>query len=119
MLIYERGDFIASIRPWYRLPEDAKENPDDAEGDDNPDILDFMGHGELGVAWRNSRYEYAINARGNPATGHGALRLSMTFPLITRFRGFVQYFNGYGDSLIDYNHHQQRLGIGVALTNLF
>lgn len=119
MLIYERGDFVASIRPWYRIPEKAKENPGDAEGDDNPDILDFMGHGELGASWRNANYEYAINLRGNPDTGNGALKIGLTFPLVARFRGFVQYFSGYGDSLIDYNHRQQRLGIGVALTNLY
>lgn len=118
-LIYERGSWVASIRPWYRLPEPAKKSPELARGDDNPDILDYMGHGEVGLSWRDSQFEYAFRGRGNTATGKGALTLSMTFPLFARFRGFVQYFNGYGDSLIDYNHHQQRVGLGVTLTNLF
>lgn len=118
-LIYERGPLVASIRPWYRIPEKAKEDPLEAEGDDNPDILDFMGHGEIGVSWRNARDEYGLRLRGNPSTGKGAVTIGWTFPLIAKFRGFVQFFSGYGDSLIDYDHFQQRLGIGVALTNLF
>ncbi|MFT6301631.1 MAG: phospholipase A1 [Granulosicoccus sp.] len=118
-LIYERGAFVAHVRPWYRLPEDAKEEVGDAEGDDNPDILDFMGHGEVGMSWRKYQKEYAVRIRGNPSTKKGAITIGMTFPLFAKFRGFVQYFNGYGDSLIDYDHHQQRLGLGVALTSLF
>ena len=118
-LIYERGRFVASIRPWYRLPESEKKEEGDAEGDDNPDILDFMGHGEIGVSWRNSQNEYAVRVRGNPDTGKGAISIGWTFPFFAKFRGFVQYFDGYGDSLIDYNHYQQRIGLGVALTNLF
>ena len=117
--LYERGDFVMGIRPWYRIPEEEKRDPGDAEGDDNPDILDFLGHGELSFAWRNVRNEYGLRLRGDPATGKGALTLGATFPLFGRFRGFVQYFEGYGDSLIDYDHFQRRLGFGVALTNLF
>jgi phospholipase A1 len=119
MLIYEKGSFVASIRPWYRIPEKAKEAPGDPEGDDNPDILDFMGHGDIGASWRNETFEYAIKVRGNPSTGKGAVTAGMTFPFFAKFRGFIQYFSGYGDSLIDYDHYQQRLGVGVALTNLF
>ena len=118
-LIYERGAFVAYAQPWYRLPEDEKESINDAKGDDNPDILDFMGHGEVGMSWRKYQLEYAIRARGNTATSKGAITIGMTFPLFAKFRGFVQYFNGYGDSLIDYDHYQQRLGVGVALNSLY
>ena len=118
-LIYEKGAFVGFVRPWYRIPEDAKESEDDAEGDDNPDILDFMGYGEVGASWRKSNKEYAVRVRGNTSTGKGAISIGMTFPLFAKFRGFVQYFNGYGDSLIDYDHLQQRVGLGVALNSLY
>ena len=118
-LIYQRGQFVASLRPWYRIPERAKASPDEARGDDNPDILDFMGHGELSVSWRKSNKEYSISGRGNTSTGNGAITVGMTFPFVAKFRGFVQFFSGYGDSLIDFDHFQQRIGIGVALTNLY
>jgi len=43
----------------------------------------------------------------------------MSFPVFNRFRGVVQVFEGYGDSLIDYNHTQTRVGVGVLLSPLF
>lgn len=119
LLVYERGSYVYSIKPWYRLPEQDKESPEDPKGDDNPDILDFMGNGEVGISWRDDKYEVAFHGRLNPSTGKGAMDLGVTFPLFAKFRGFVEYFNGYGDSLIDYNHFQQRIGVGVALSNLF
>ena len=117
-LIYENGGFVARLRPWYRIPEDEEDFPGDPRGDDNPDILDFMGHGDLSLYLRRGTREYAALMRLNTATGHGAVRLGYTFPLTPRFRGLVEYFVGYGDSLIDYDHFQQRVGVGVALTDL-
>ncbi|MFK7995178.1 MAG: phospholipase A [Granulosicoccus sp.] len=119
VFIYEKGNFVGSLRPWYRLPEKSKKSPEDPDGDDNPDIENFMGHAELNFSWRDKTYEYGALFRSNPRTGKGAVKLGVTFPLFAKFRGFVQYFSGYGDSLIDYDHYQQRIGLGVALTNLF
>ncbi len=118
-LIYGRGSFVASLRPWYRLPEKRKQSPLDAEGDDNPDIQEYLGYAQLSLAWKNPTLELSSVLRGNTSSGKGSIDTTLTFPLSGKFRGMVHYFNGYGDSLIDYNRFQHRLGFGVALTNLF
>jgi len=106
-LIYGRGSFVASLRPWYRLPEKRKETPLDAQGDDNPDIHQYLGNAQLMLGWKNSKIEMASVIRGNPSTGKGSLDTTVTFPMFGKFRGMVQY------------RFQHRLGMGVALTNLF
>ena len=117
--LFEKNNFALSFRPWYRIPEGDKETSFDAVGDDNPDIDEYMGHFELGMAykWRKD-YEFSMKLRENFSHHKGAIELGVTFPLWGKLRGYAQYFNGYGDSLIDYNYNQQRLGIGFALTDL-
>ena len=107
---FERDNLALLIRPWYRIP--------DINQDDNPDIQDYMGHGDLLAVYRKGRHAYSLLLRNNLKTSdnHGALKLDWSFPLYGRLKGYVQYFNGYGESLIDYNHKQQSFGVGVSLT---
>lgn len=105
---FERDNLTLLIRPWYRIPENDE--------DDNPDIGDYMGHGDLTAVYRDERNAYSLMLRKNFETGYGAMELNWSFPLVGRLKGYVQYFNGYGESLIDYNHSQQTFGIGVSLT---
>ena len=113
-----------SIRPWYRIPEDEKVDDGDpttppvAKGDDNPDISDFMGHYELHGVYRYKRVEFSGMSRYNFKKGNGALEVGMSFPLWGRLKGYVQYFNGYGESLIDYNYRMERIGLGFLLTDI-
>ena len=106
----ERGNLAVLLRPWVRLPE--------SDGtDDNPDIEDYLGHGDLQLTYRDGRNAYSLLLRNNfQSDNHGAMKLNWSFPLYGRLRGYVQYFNGYGESLIDYNHRQQSFGLGVSLT---
>jgi len=117
--IFEKNNFALSFRPWYRLSEDIKEDALDPNGDDNPDINKYMGHFELGLVYSLSkRYDFSVKLRENFAQHNGAIEIGFTFPLWGKLKGYAQYFNGYGESLIDYNHKQQRFGIGFALTEI-
>jgi phospholipase A1/A2 len=114
-----RGRQLVHLKLWYRIPEDRKDAPDDARGDDNPDIHRYYGYGEL-------RYQRqfgdegrlaALMLRGNPATGKGAVELILSQPNSGRSLFYcVSLWHGYGESLIDYNRSLTRLGVGVMLS---
>ncbi|TWX71995.1 phospholipase A [Colwellia demingiae] len=117
--LYEKRNFALSFRPWYRIPEGEKSSPSDGQGDDNPDILDYMGHFELGMVYKHSKnFEFSFKGRENFATHNGFVEVGATFPLWGKLKGYAQFSSGYGESLIDYNINQKRFGIGIALTNL-
>lgn len=117
--LFEKNNLAVSFRPWYRIPEGDKLSSADEVGDDNPDIDVYMGHFELGVTydWQKN-YQLSMKLRENFSKHKGSIEMGITFPLWGKLKGFAQYFSGYGESLIDYNHKQQRLSIGLALTEI-
>jgi len=117
--VLERNNFVFSLKPWWRIPEDEKRNPQDPRGDDNPDIEKFLGHFEFTTLYRSGEHEFGFMLRNNfRADNKGAVQLDWTFPLWRGVRGYTQYFNGYGESLIDYNANSERFGVGILLTDL-
>jgi phospholipase A1 len=112
--IIERGNFALSFKPWYRLPEDDDE-------DDNPDITDYLGHYEIRGFYKWREHVFSAMSRNNLESGfsNGAVELGWSFPLgnYPYLKGYLQYFTGYGESLIDYNQYVNRIGIGVSVTD--
>lgn len=49
-LLYENGDWLYFLKPWYRIQEDEKLDPSLPEGDDNPDIADYIAMLSLALA---------------------------------------------------------------------
>ena len=78
-----------------------------------------MGYGEIAGLWNISdNNTLEVLFRNNLRSDNkGAVQVGWTFPITRHLRGYIEYFNGYGESLIYYNQHTQRLGIGVKLTN--
>lgn len=117
--LYEKDNYAISFRPWYRIKEDEKDDPLDSDGDDNPDIEKYMGHFDLKGAYRLGKHEISFMGRNNLRSDNkGAIELGWSFPLSGHLKGYVQYFNGYGESLIDYDISQERIGIGILLTDM-
>ena len=119
-ITYEKDNYMLNLKPWHRISEDDKTNPLQPTGDDNPDILDYLGHYEFSGAYAFSDdTKVSFMMRKNWQTGNGAIEINVTYPLWGRLIGMAQYFSGYGESMIDYNHKQQKLGLGIALTDIF
>jgi phospholipase A1 len=106
----DRDDWSIMLRPWYRIPE--------GDNDDNPDIEDYMGRGDVTVVHVAGDNEFSLMARHSLRGGdrsHGALQFDWGFPITRQLRGHLQVFDGYGESLIDYNHKATYVGFGVSL----
>lgn len=121
--VFEKDNFVFAFNPWYRLPESDAEYPGDPQGDDNPDIEKYMGNFELSGAYQRNNHIFNVMLRNNlRSSNKGAVELGWSFPVSRRMpnvRGYIKYFDGYGQSLIDYNHSAEVLGLGIVLTDLF
>lgn len=116
--MFERGDWVLSVRPWYRIPETEKTDPTSSDGDDNPDIYKYMGYGEIRLTYSRNKQVLSVLSRNNlTSDGRGAFELDYSFPLYGKLKGYAQYFYGYGETLIDYDARSNRVGIGVAISD--
>lgn len=105
----ERGGWTVVGRVWKRINESSQD-------DDNRDIVDYMGRGDLNVTYRSNGHDYSALIRRNFSTERGAVQLSWAFPLAGHIKGYAQYFSGYGQSMIDYNYYQNVVGVGLLGT---
>lgn len=106
----EGGQWTLTIRPWWRIVEHG--------GDDNPDLADYAGRGELLATRVFGQHVLSLEARHSLRWGdksRGSLRADWAFPITDRLKGHLQWFTGYAESLIDYNHRATYLGVGFSL----
>ena len=107
--LYLDYDSIAvGLRAWYRIPESE-------DSDDNPGMHRYYGYGDVLVAYAPNKNTFTAMLR--PGTEEGGLELTWSYPLTRTFRAYAQYWNGYGESLIDYDARIERFGIGIALND--
>ena len=62
---------------------------------------------------------FSMRLRNNLRTknNYGAVEMEWNFPITNRVKGFFQYFEGYGESLIEYDHYQKRIGFGFKVSD--
>ncbi|WP_428992253.1 phospholipase A [Pseudoxanthomonas suwonensis] len=111
----DREHWALVVRPWYRFNESGRD-------DNNPDIEDFIGRGDAMLVYNRNGHELSLTGRHSLRGGdrsNGSLQLDWGFPINNLLRGHVQVFDGYGESLIDYNHRATYIGVGFALLEWF
>lgn len=111
---YVQGDFVygdltISPRVWSVI----------GEKNDNKEILNYIGHGDLRLSYKLNDQIFSLMLRNNlhfDKTNKGAAEISYMFPIFSSgVYGYLQYFTGYGESLIDYDRHTDKVGLGFVI----
>ena len=98
---------------WYRIKENKN-------NDDNHDIEDYLGYGDISFIYPYKDNNFKLLLRNNLKSNNNRsfAQLDWTFPFFGSKNtfGHIQFSNGYGDSLIDYNEDITRINFGISLS---
>ncbi|WP_185218928.1 phospholipase A [Paraburkholderia dinghuensis] len=116
--IWDFGDINAyhlSIAPkvyWYEHIQDTNSN-----------IADYRGYVDLLIKYGSpDGWQLATTLRKGTKSTYGSVDAQLTYPLGKLFSSawggylFLNYFNGYGEDLLDYNKHRWAARIGFAVS---
>ena len=114
-LAVDHGEFGLRWRYHQRLSEKLKD-------DDNPDLIDHIGSHEVSATWLPGHATAQLTWRNDLGyLTRGSWMLDLTYPVdktkLDGLRWHLQLFSGYGETLLDYNHRQNSIGLGVMLFN--
>ena len=105
----DRKNWQIYLRPWIRLHD---------EDDENPAITDFIGRGEAVVIYNAGRQQFSVSGTHTlrfDDRNRGRIEASWVFPVVQNLKLQLKVADGYGETLIDYNHRQFTFGISASL----
>lgn len=108
----EQDNFQIYLKPWWRL--DGGD-----EDDDNPEITNYIGRAEATVIYKKNGTIISALVTNSLSfnDNRGSLQLNYLLPIKNTLRLHLQFFTGYGESLIDYNHYQTTASIGLSFVD--
>lgn len=103
------NNWVISIKPWYIISENKN----------NTNINKFLGYGRILVAYKLNQQVFSLQAHNIIEGGarYATAEATWSFPMTRFLKGYVQGFSGYGQSLIEYNHRTNSIGLGIALND--
>lgn len=109
-LAMERDNFQIYIKPWLRLSSGE---------DDNPEIMNYIGKAEATAIYKKNGHSIIAVCTNSLSLNdnRGSLQFNYLYPIKNNLRAHLQFFTGYGESLIDYNHYQTTFGLGISFVD--
>lgn len=106
---FETDDLITDITLW--LPNGLNNDLED-----NPDLMDYLGYGNINLKYFYNQHLFNLMVRLNVATKKGAFEASYSHPISENVYFYAKLFSGYGESLIDYNNSLTKFSVGFSFS---
>lgn len=104
--------WLVQVRGWTLLAQDYSSNLH------NPDIAYYLGYENIVLSYKWGKLKTSVEAQ-NIESGfeRGFVQTSISYPILQAISVYAQFYNGYGQSLIEYNHKNTGFGIGISLND--
>lgn len=109
---FSGSSWLLNIKGWFLIFTDGSSDVH------NPDIAHFLGYDNWVFSWDVSKVTASVEVQ-NAFSGlrRGYQRVTLSYPLLKHIRIYGEIFNGYGQSLIEYNNRTTSAGIGISLND--
>lgn len=94
------------------------------DGDNNSDIVQYSGYGFMALTYSSLKKKYNVscvvtNRSGGFLNANVMLNFSVRMFSNEDIYFYVEYYDGYGESMLDYKEYRQRIRAGISIkTNL-
>lgn len=89
------------------------------DGENNKDLLDYRGLGVFSINYISPKHKWWFAAELNPRKGFGNVNTTLTvaFQVSKNHNQYLyaRFYNGKGDSLIDYNKYEMNIRFGFCI----
>lgn len=110
--LFSGENWLFGIRVWNLIFKNGSSNLH------NADIAHYLGYDAILFSYKFHSLTASIQVQNlESKLARGSTVLTISYPISKNFSLYGQYFNGYGQSLIEYNHKTQSAGIGIALND--
>ena len=103
----------AQVKLWYGF----------GLNEDNPNLLKYKGYGLVALNYRTTKDKFRGSLIINPCKGFRAFNttLEVNFKISTKLNQyfFIQWYNGYAESLLEYDKYCSMVRAGICLKPLF
>lgn len=104
--------WLLSVKPWILIFKSVSSDFH------NKDIATYLGYERILFAYKFNHYlTMSVQARNLEHWRYKTFEGDLSFPITKHINGYLQVFNGYGQSLIEYNHQTFGAGVGISLSN--
>jgi len=106
--IFQTGLLFSELKLWYRFHDKT---------DYNPKLIDYMGYGHIKFLLPYKKHLLKLLLRSN-FSGKNAVEFSYSYPLFgsNDLFFYLKTFNGYGESLIDFDNKINKVGVGFSIS---
>ncbi|BBH53622.1 phospholipase A [Fluviispira sanaruensis] len=109
---YEQKDFSFEFMAWF-LPVDNETT----FTHHSEKIEDYLGYEKVTGSYKIGNFETKISIQNIENIDRIQITASQSYNFYRDYALYFQYFYGYGQSLIEFNHFTQAFGIGIQFLN--